>query len=208
MAKRRLTEQERRLWLNITKDIVPFDPETPLEMPDINMTDPDKAGGLKRPMGAPLGKADSTKPFMAKVGPEQNALAAQAPSPPLPASFQTSKRTESLLSNKKSGMIQDVKRQKRIRRGQVHFTATLDLHGLTQDSAHQIWQSFFLQHKRAGHRAVLIITGKGKQGDGILRRRFLDWLSSSEAHALIYGYASAHQKHGGSGAWYVFLRRA
>ncbi len=54
---------------------------------------------------------------------------------------------------------------------------------------------------------MIVITGKGQRGEGVLRQGFLQWLELPEARALISGYAPAHAKHGGGGAWYVFLRR-
>ena len=55
-------------------------------------------------------------------------------------------------------------------------------------------------------RCVLVITGKGKGGEGVLRRNFLRWLEMPAARVLVSGYSEAHARHGGSGAWYVFLR--
>ena len=55
---------------------------------------------------------------------------------------------------------------------------------------------------------MLVITGKGKEGQGVLRRNFLLWLESPGARRLVSGYAESHPKHGGAGAFYVFLRKA
>ena len=49
--------------------------------------------------------------------------------------------------------------------------------------------------------------GKGREGQGVLRRNFLLWLESPGARRLVSGYAESHPKHGGAGAFYVFLRR-
>ncbi|MEL6259042.1 MAG: Smr/MutS family protein, partial [Pseudomonadota bacterium] len=97
--------------------------------------------------------------------------------------------------------------ERKVRRGQWSIDGTLDLHGHTQASADSALRAFLHFHSAMGARCVLVITGKGRQGEGILRRRFLDWLETHEARALSSGYAPAHRKHGGGGAWYVFLRR-
>ncbi len=97
--------------------------------------------------------------------------------------------------------------ERRVRRGQAAIAARLDLHGHTQESAARALLSFLQTQRSAGARCVLIITGKGRDGEGVLRRRFLQWLETAEARALASGYAPAHAKHGGGGAWYVFLRR-
>ena len=98
-------------------------------------------------------------------------------------------------------------REKKVRRGQTSISATLDLHGHTQITAATTLESFLTRQRRQGARCVLVITGKGKLGEGILRRRFMDWITSADAGQIVSGYAQAHQRHGGSGAFYVFLRR-
>lgn len=98
--------------------------------------------------------------------------------------------------------------EKRVRRGKLGISASFDLHGHSQASAAQALPGFIGQKRAEGARCVLVITGKGREGQGVLRRNFLLWLESPEARRLISGYAEAHPKHGGSGAFYVFLRRA
>ncbi|AXE66534.1 hypothetical protein BBF93_18120 [Hyphomonas sp. CACIAM 19H1] len=98
-------------------------------------------------------------------------------------------------------------REKRVRRGKLDIAATFDLHGHTQISAARALPGFLIAQQADGARCVLVITGKGREGQGVLRRNFLLWLESPEARALVSGYAESHPKHGGSGAFYVFLRR-
>lgn len=98
--------------------------------------------------------------------------------------------------------------EKRVRRGKLSIAASFDLHGHTQASAARALPAF-LEHQQAdGARCVLVITGKGREGQGVLRRNFLIWLESAAARRLVSGYAESHPKHGGSGAFYVFLRSA
>ena len=98
-------------------------------------------------------------------------------------------------------------REKRIRRGQAPINARLDLHGHTQTSGLSALMGFVTQQRHSGARCVLVITGKGRSGEGVLRRRFIDWLETPAARQHVSGFAVAHQKHGGEGAFYVFLRR-
>ncbi len=98
-------------------------------------------------------------------------------------------------------------REKRVKRGKLAIAASFDLHGHTQASAARILPGFLIGERQAGARCVLIITGKGKSGEGVLRRNFLDWINSAAARPIISGFAEAHQRHGGSGAFYVFLRK-
>ena len=97
--------------------------------------------------------------------------------------------------------------EKKVRRGRLEIDGSLDLHGHTQDTAHQALQTFVAFHRSQGARCVLVITGKGKAGEGVIRKRFLDWLNSPEIRAHVSSYAQSHQRHGGAGAYYVFLKR-
>lgn len=96
--------------------------------------------------------------------------------------------------------------EKRVRRGKLELAGRFDLHGHTQASADAALPDFLAQKQAEGVRCVLVITGKGRGGEGVLRRNFLRWLEMPAARALVSGYSEAHPRHGGSGAWYVFLR--
>ncbi|MCB9961896.1 MAG: Smr/MutS family protein [Hyphomonas sp.] len=96
--------------------------------------------------------------------------------------------------------------ERQVRRGKLELAARFDLHGHTQTSASQALPDFLARKQAEGARCVLVITGKGKGGEGVLRRNFLHWLEMPAARTLVSGYSEAHPRHGGSGAWYVFLR--
>jgi len=97
--------------------------------------------------------------------------------------------------------------EKRVRRGRVEIGATLDLHGHTQASARQVLFSFLQSAHARGERAVIVVTGVGRGGEGVLRRCLPDWLGERDVRGVISGYAQAHRSHGGAGAYYVFLKR-
>lgn len=106
----------------------------------------------------------------------------------------------------KPSLPEDLSGQRKIRRGQNEIDARLDLHGHTQDSAHRELIEFLLRQSGSGARCVLVITGKGRLGAGILRSRLFDWIADPELRPFIAGYAAAHPRHGGAGATYIFLR--
>ena len=62
-------------------------------------------------------------------------------------------------------------------------------------------------------RLVLIVTGKGLRQEsgriveGRIRAEFPGWLSRADNRAKVRGVKHAHLRHGGSGAFYVLLRR-
>jgi len=90
-----------------------------------------------------------------------------------------------------------------LRRGRLEPEARLDLHGLTHDGAYRALLRFLVHAQTEGQKLVLVITGKG----GVLRGRLPLWLGQPELQPLVAGVNEAHVKHGGSGAFYVLLRK-
>lgn len=98
-------------------------------------------------------------------------------------------------------------RKRRIERAREDIGARLDLHGMDQDRARAALHAFLLRAYADGLRAVLVITGKGALGDGILRRRTPEWLAEAPVRAIVAGVSEAARTHGGAGALYVALKR-
>jgi len=110
----------------------------------------------------------------------------------------------------------DAGTHKSMTRGRIMPEARLDLHGMTLDEAHPELVRFVLNAHAAGLRLVLVITGKGKDRDdggpiptrrGVLRHQLPHWLRLAPLAPVILQVTQAHLRHGGEGAWYVYLRR-
>ena len=98
------------------------------------------------------------------------------------------------------------RRRRRIVREQ-ELGPRLDLHGLDQERARAALVGFLERASAEGWRAVLVITGKGALGDGILRRMTPEWLADPRLRHIVAGVSEAHRAHGGAGALYVALKR-
>lgn len=98
-------------------------------------------------------------------------------------------------------------RKRRIVKAHDPIGARLDMHGLDQDQARATLEAFIRRAYDDGHRAVLVITGKGKIGHGVLKQRTPEWLAGSGMREMIAGISTADQRHGGEGALYVALKR-
>ncbi len=114
--------------------------------------------------------------------------------------------------------------EKKVRRGQLEVEARIDLHGLTSARARRDLLGFLQRAQGNGLRQVLVITGKGAGSrardqrkfepwapdaaplPGVLRRSFVQWMTDPAFAPLVSGYAEAHRRHGGSGAFYVMVR--
>ncbi|WP_332683746.1 Smr/MutS family protein [Bosea sp. (in: a-proteobacteria)] len=101
-----------------------------------------------------------------------------------------------------------------LRRGQQSVEAAIDLHGMRQDEAHAALRGFLRVQQMRGAKLVLVVTGKGGLGDsgfgterGVLRRNVPHWLSLADLRPLVLGFDEAEQRHGGTGALYIRLRR-
>lgn len=98
-------------------------------------------------------------------------------------------------------------RRHRIVREREPIGARLDLHGLDQQRARAVLEGFLARAWDEGYRAVLIITGKGVKGDGVLKRQAPEWLAAPHLAAMVAGISEAGRRHGGEGALYVALKR-
>ncbi len=98
-------------------------------------------------------------------------------------------------------------RRHRIAKAREEIGARLDLHGLDQVRARAVLEGFLASAWNEGWRAVLVITGKGVQGDGILKRRAPEWLAAPHLAHIVAGISDAARHHGGEGALYVALKR-
>ncbi|WP_341214267.1 Smr/MutS family protein [uncultured Limimaricola sp.] len=111
----------------------------------------------------------------------------------------------------------DAKAHGRMTRGKLKPEARIDLHGMTLAEAHPELVAFILSSQAMGRRLVLVITGKGRARDydapmpvryGVLRHQVPQWLALSPLKQAVLQITPAHIRHGGEGAYYVYLRRA
>lgn len=105
--------------------------------------------------------------------------------------------------------------ERRLRSGRAGIDFTLDLHGLNLDQAYQRLMNGLDQARALNARVILLVVGKERPAPaadrgarrGAIRAKLLDWLSASRHASSIAAVRSAHQRHGGSGALYLILRR-
>jgi DNA-nicking Smr family endonuclease len=190
VRKRDIRDEERALWDEVMRDV-------------------------RRMRGA-----KSVKPAA-----EKKRAARAAVAPALPAPAPTPKAAPPVAKPRKQpmGFGVDGATAERLKRGKVEPDATIDLHGMTQAQAHSRLVSFVRRAHEHEYRCVLVVTGKGSpvaQRDdgvgfvmperskaGVLKTMVPRWLEEDGLRALVVGVQGAHQRHGGAGALYVYLRR-
>lgn len=196
MARRRrdLRPEERELWSRVASTAVPIHPPG---------KPPRDAAPPKQP-AAPAPDPAALPQF--RLGQQAKAKPAPVPHPQSPA--------ERLAQ---AAPRMDHKTHKRMVKGKLRPEARLDLHGMTLAEAHPVLIEFILSCHASGLRLVLVITGKGRgsRGDhgplptrpGALRHQVPYWLHHAPLSPAVQQVTAAHYRHGGEGAYYVYLRR-
>ncbi len=110
----------------------------------------------------------------------------------------------------------DASWDRKLARGSVVPDVTIDLHGMTLDTAHRHLLGGIATGQAMGARIVLVIAGKPRphtdhdqRGErrGAIRAKLLDWLAHSAIASQIAAVRAASPRHGGSGAVYIVLRK-
>lgn len=178
--RRRLTDDERRLWQRFTADIEQLAKDKPPVEPKLPSKNP--------------GNQASASNGRSPAGSQTR------PAPPKPASMSpTLDPTKPVNTDRRTW--------ERLKRGHIAIESRLDLHGRTQIEAHDALDRFLAASSASGMRCVLIVTGKGVDGHGVLRQMVPRWLAEGGNRKKIITYCTAQPRHGGEGALYVLIRR-
>jgi len=132
----------------------------------------------------------------------------EAPAPKRVAVKTAPKAAVHVARAKSAPAPQDRGNEKRVRRGKLEIGGKLDLHGHTQETGRAALMRFVRSAQARGDRTVIVITGMGRGGEGVLKKRLPEWLAERDIRVFVSGFAPAHRTHGGAGAFYVFLKRA
>lgn len=189
---RGLRADERELWQRVAEQSVPMHPER------------------AQPMKQAVERLNKTPPKH-RV---QNFSIGQTARKTVPQHDLTPHITDHLMN---SHVQMDRKAYGKMKRGKLGVEAKIDLHGMTLAQAHPALNGFIQRTHAQGKRLVLVVTGKGRTGTtgtgpiperrGVLRQQVPHWLLSPPLGALVIQVTPAHLKHGGDGAYYVYLRR-
>ena len=104
----------------------------------------------------------------------------------------------------------DRKLDKKLKNGDFKIDLKIDFHGLTLEEA---FNSLLYNIENAYNnnlRFLLIITGKGKgtqDGKESIKSQFTYWMKHPNISSKVIKYIEAQKKDGGSGAFYVLIKR-
>ena len=193
MTRRKLTSEEITLWKKVTDTAEKLHPERVHK--ELPLPKPTPKKPVKTPFSVPefrVGQAKTGETPKQRKSPTLAQSLAAAP------------------------LQMDAKSFGRMKRGKMAPEARIDLHGMTLDQAHPELRHFILTSQAAGRRMVLVITGKGKPSKehgpipvrtGILKHYVPQWLKMPPLAQAVLQVSEAHLKHGGSGAYYVYLKK-
>jgi len=88
--------------------------------------------------------------------------------------------------------------------------AHIDLHGLNSEQAFSNLVNFFRSSYYKGVRVALVVTGRGLNsfnGVPVLRAKVQDWFTHDPFKRVVLAFCTAKQEDGGTGAFYVLLRK-
>lgn len=190
-SARDLSPEDQRLWRHVAGQAKPLLGRDRLHSRAAELLHDHPAADEDRHAAPQKRRATGTAPT-------HRAIAVPAPRPQPPSE---------LTHGSRDGL--DRRLAERLRRGKLPIEAKLDLHGLRQAEAHRRLERFLAESQAAGKRCLLVVTGKGvhKQEGGVLRANVPRWLNEAPNRARVLSFDYAQQKHGGTGALYVLLRR-
>ena len=172
-------DEDQILWQRVTQGVMPLRGRTQTLWPSSTVK------GLARPV--------KKVPKITKKSPlsEASSLATLKPFSPV-----------DLREGDRAGL--DGRTQRRLFRGAIPIDRRIDLHGHTSARAEIKLRSFIKDTFYAECRCVLVITGKGT---GVLKSHVPGWLKRPPLSEMVLALAEARPADGGSGAFYVLLRR-
>ncbi len=105
---------------------------------------------------------------------------------------------------------------KKILKGKVKISSTLDLHGYSVNQSKKLVLEFIENNYKLQNRLILIISGKGKRlsvedgwkGVGKLKNNIPNWLTSISLANKILWFDHAPPEKGGDGAFLIYLKKA
>ncbi len=195
-TRRRLSEEDRALWRRVTETAVPLKPDAPHPIAELPEAVAPPPPDIPAPASFPRFRIGQTAGAM-------------------PPGDDLARPVAEHLDGAPPRM--DRKRFGKLKRGKLQPEVRLDLHGMTLAQAHPALNRFIQDSHAQGRRLVLVITGKGKRREshdpipvrtGVLRHQVPHWLHTPPLSQAVLQVTPAHLKHGGEGAYYVYLRRA
>ena len=96
--------------------------------------------------------------------------------------------------------------QKLLNKRKIEPDGIIDLHGFNLKEAKSRLKKYVFQSFNSNKRNILIITGKGLNKTGLLKREVPIWLNQKEIKIFLIGFENAPKSFGGEGALIIRLK--
>lgn len=189
-----LTPEDRRIWGRITGSVVAPRSRKPARV----------TPGAEAPAHLVVAPPEHPR-ALPKASPQRSLPTAPPTAHPADARPSASRPTPSRVRSAPEDL--EPRRKQRLSRERDPIEARIDLHGFGRFEAEDQLRGFLTSCQARGMRAVLVITGQGRLGGGVIRAAFGEWMQSPALRGVVSGFTVAHQRHGGNGAFYVTLKR-
>ena len=152
-----------------------------------------------------------------KLSPVKNDTVYQSDPGMRSSPFLENSKTNNLLKPSSPKIDIDLEKNKlrRIKSGKICIEGTIDLHGFSLKEAEKQLQLFVSKSYLVKKRLLLVITGKGRNSKPnkygnmkTIKSEINNWLSDGFYHDKLQHISKALDKHGGDGAYYLFLRKS
>jgi len=220
-----LGPEDRALWDRVTRDATPLPPtrrdgerrsEAPAGAEPVPLKTPEAKPAQPAPAPLPASPASPTSP-----APAPRRLRPTGSGKPPEIGLDLAGPAVGPVGRPEAGL--DRRLAERLRRGEREPDGRIDLHGMTAERAHRALDQRIGEALAHGERLVLVITGKGgkrrsapddladalfmRDDQGVLRQQAPGWLRRGPHARHIVGIYEAPLRHGGAGAFYVYLKK-
>lgn len=217
-SRRGIGPEERALWRQVTRDATPLDPAlraTGDKAAHEPQTPQPRSVRQPASVAAPATPPVSAVPAPRPVAPKIIRPTGSGKRPAV--SIDLADRAVAPVRRLEAGL--DGRLSDRLRQGARAPDGRIDLHGMTAERAHRALDGYIGAALARGGRLILVITGKGgkprnaddaafmRADQGVLRQQAPNWLRNGPHAAHIVGIYQAHLRHGGAGAFYVYLKK-
>jgi len=214
--RRRLSPEDQAIWDRVVQSVSPLSAARERRVRFPEGAEPDASASPSEPLHQTTGepRRETIEDIHPRLIPRDDPLRRARSTKP---QIVRADRQPGPVGRPEPGL--DTRTADRLRRGDRAPDSRIDLHGMTADRAHPGLDRFIGQALSRGDRCVLVITGKGsvrggaedapfmRTERGVLRQAAPEWLRAGPHAHEIVGIYAAHARHGGAGAFYVYLKR-
>jgi DNA-nicking Smr family endonuclease len=120
--------------------------------------------------------------------------------------FNTINSVKSKKSLHKISLKETKSFSKLLKKGLLKLDNVIDFHGYRLNDARIVLKNFIIMSYKSNYKNILVITGKGQNNSGALKKELPNWLCEKEISKYIISHMHAPQNLGGEGAFLIRVK--